>query len=152
MFDDNVKLQTIGNVSQWNTVSLIDAGGWINDAHTFVGDETGMMDLSGWDTRNLKSASEMLSGTKVRAVNLSGWTFDSITNEPWEGANEGIFYETGNSSTEFRGLDIMFFSCSQLTAVYISQEGLDSFNAAVERGVSTTDMWRGTRIVGFTVK
>ena len=46
----------------------------------------------------------------------------------------------------------MFFSCSQLAAVYISQDGLDSFNAAVERGVSTTDMWRGTRIVGFTVK
>ena len=46
----------------------------------------------------------------------------------------------------------MFKKSKYLTAVYISQTGLDSYNAAVERGINTSDMWTGTKITGFTVK
>ena len=152
MFDDNVNLKTIGNVSQWNTASLIDAGAWLNEASSFVGDNYGVMDLSGWNTSNLKSAGEMFLNTRIRTIDLSGWTFDSITNELWEGAGQGIYYETGNSSESMRGLGSMFKLTLEMTTVYISQAGLDSYNEAVERGVNILDMWTRTKVDGFTVK
>lgn len=152
MFDDNVKLTTIGDVSRWNTVSLIDAGGWLNDACSFVGDNYGMLDLSEWDTHNLKSAGEMFLNTKIHTIDLSGWTFDSITNDLWEGAGSGIFYETGNNSETLKGMGQMFKNTSQLKEVYVSYNGLESYNAAVENGVNTLDMWTGSRTDGFTVK
>ena len=152
MFDDNQKLLTIGDVSRWNTASLIDAGGWLNDARSFVGDNYGMLDLSGWDTSNLKSAGEMFLNTKIHTIDLSGWTFASITNDSWEGAGRGIFYEAGNNSETLRGMGQMFKNTSQLTAVYVSQTGLESYNAAVENDVNTLDMWTGSRTNGFTVK
>ena len=86
MFDDNVKLTTIGDVSHWNTVNLIDAGAWLNECCSFVGDNTGTLDLSGWDTRNLKSTGEMFVRTKIRTIDLTGWTFESMTNDGWEDA------------------------------------------------------------------
>ena len=152
MFDDNVKLTTIGDVSHWNTVSLIDAGGWLNEASSFTGDNFGVLDLSGWDTRNLKSAGEMFLHTKLHTIDLSGWSFDSITNSLWDGAGKGYYYETGNGSEILRGMGQMFKYSSQLTTVYISQAGLDSFNAAVENGVNTLEMWANTKTDGFTVK
>lgn len=152
MFDDNVMLKSIGDVSHWNTVNLIDAGAWLNDACTFAGDNNGLLDLSGWNTSNLKSAGEMFFYTKIHTIDLSGWTFDSITNELWEGANSGIYYETGNSSEKFKGLGGMFLDSSKLSTVYISQSGLDSYNAAVNAGVNTLDMWTNTKAGGFTVK
>lgn len=152
MFDDNRKLKTIGDVSHWNTANLIDAGAWLNDSRSFVGDDNGMLDLSGWDTSNLKSAGEMFLYTNLRTIDLSGWTFDSITNDMWEEAGKGIYYETGNDLEPLRGLGSMFKASSELTTVYISQAGLDSYNAAVERGVNILDMWNNTRIGGFTVK
>lgn len=152
MFDDNVKLRTIGDVSHWNTANLVDAGAWLNDSSSFVGDNTGTFDLSGWDTRNLKSTGEMLLHTSIRTLDLSGWTFDSITNEKWEGAGKGAYYETGNDTEALKGMGSMFKNSSKLTAVYISQEGLDSYNAAVERGVNTLEMWEHTKVNGFTVR
>ncbi len=152
MFDDNMNLRTIGDVSHWNTANLIDAGGWLNGAHAFVGDNNGVFDLSGWDTSNLRSAGEMFYYTSFHTIDLSGWTFDSITNDLWEGSGSGIYYETGNSSDEFKGLGSMFKDAKQLTTVYVSQSGLDSFNKAVENGVNTKDMWSKTKAEGFTVK
>ena len=150
MFDDNHRLRTIGDVSRWNTSSLIDAGGWLNGANFFWG-ENGMLDLSGWDTRNLQCAGEMFFMTGVRAVDLSGWTFDAVTNDLWEGAGSGIYYETGNSSEALRGMGQMFRSMPNLVVVYVSQAGMDSFSAAVEKGVNVTDMWLDTHIDHFTV-
>ena len=49
MFDDCISLKAIGDVSHWNTINLIDAGGWLNGATSFVGDNSGTLDLSGWD-------------------------------------------------------------------------------------------------------
>ena len=152
MFDDNMNLRSIGDVSHWNTANLIDAGGWLNGAHAFVGDNNGVLDLSGWDTSNLKSAGEMFYYTSFHTIDLSGWTFDSITNDLWEGAGSGIYYETGNDTDEFKGLGSMFKDAKQLTTVYVSQSGLDSFNTVVENGVNTLDMWTSTKADGFTVK
>ncbi len=152
MFDDNTKLTTIGDVSHWNTINLIDAGGWLNNTYSFVGNNYGVLDLSGWDTRNLKSAGEMFYYTKLQTIDLSGWTFDSITNDIWEGTGEGIYYETGNRSGELKGLGSMFRNSGKLTTVYVSQSGLDSFDKAVEKGVNTLDMWTKTAAEGFTVK
>ena len=152
MFDDNLKLKSIGDVSHWNTVNLIDAGGWLNGAHSFVGDDNGVLDISGWDTSNLKSAGEMFYYTTLHTIDLSGWTFDSITNELWEGANNGIYYETGNNSEKYKGLGGMFLDASKLSTVYISQSGLDSYNAVVNDGVNIVDMWKNTKAGGFTVK
>jgi hypothetical protein len=70
----------------------------------------------------------------------------------WEEAGKGIYYETGNDLEPLRGLGSMFKASSELTTVYISQAGLDSYNAAVERGVNILDMWNNTRTGGFTVK
>ena len=152
MFDDNVKLKTIGDVSHWNTVSLIDAGGWLNEASSFTGDNTGMLDLSGWDTRNLKAAGEMFLHTGLHTIDLSGWTFDSITNGLWEGAGSGIYYETGNKYEPLKGMGSMFRNSTKLTAVFLSQAGLDSYNTAAENGVNTLDMWSGSKTDGFTVR
>ena len=152
MFDDNFQLRTIGDVSHWNTSSLIDAGGWLNGASSFVGDSTGTLDLSGWDTSNLKAAGEMFTYTKLQTIDLSGWTFDSVTNERWEGANTGIYYETGNDTKALQGFGAMFKNATSLATVYVSQAGLDSYNAAVENGANTQDMWKETKTNGFTVK
>ncbi|QTE67419.1 BspA family leucine-rich repeat surface protein [Clostridiales bacterium] len=152
MFDDNYELTTIGDVSNWNTSNLIDAGGWLNECHAFVGDNTGTLDLSGWDTSNLKAAGEMFSSTHVRIIDLSGWTFDSITNDLWDGAGRGIYYETGNSREGFEGLSQMFKYTSWLTNVYVSQSGQDSYNRALEKGIATLDMWYGSKSKDFTVK
>lgn len=152
MFDDNINLKTIGDVSHWNTTSLIDVGGWINGATSFVGDNYGTMDLSGWNTSNLKTAAEMFRGAQIRIIDLSGWTFDSITNDLWDGANKGIFYETGNTLDSCKGLGDMFKSTPNLKAVYVSQSGLDSYNAVVEKGISIVNMWAASAINGFTVK
>ena len=152
MFDDNVKLKTIGDVSHWNTSNLIDAGGWLNDAFSFIGDEYGTLDLSGWDTRNLKTVGEMFLQTSLHTIDLSGWIFDSITNDTWDGADSGIYYETGNDSEPLRGFGSMFKDSTKLTAVYVSQSGLDSYNTVVENGVNTLDMWTHAKTEGFTVK
>ena len=152
MFDDCQALKTIGDVSHWNTVSLIDAGAWINDARSFVGNNEGLLDLSGWNTTNLKAAGEMFLNTKIHVIDLSGWTFDSITNEKWEGAGHGIYYEAGNNPEHLKGFGQMFKGTKDLTTVYVSQSGLDSFNAAVEREVNTLDMWTDSKAEGFTVK
>lgn len=154
MFDDNRMLKTIGNVSHWNTASLIDAGGWLNNADSFVGDNSGTLDLSGWDTSNLKAVGEMFSYTKIQTIDLSGWTFDAITNDSWEGAGRGIYYEHGNGNVKMKGFGQMFMKTIKLTNVYVSEAGLKSFNAAVESGVNTEDMWTGSKCIntGFTVK
>ena len=152
MFDDNVSLTTIGDVSRWNTASLIDAGGWLNGCRSFVGDDSGTLDLSGWDTRNLRCTGEMFFNTRMRTVDLSGWTFDSITNDRWEEAGSGYYYETGNDSEKYQGLGGMFKDANQLRWACLSQEGLDSYNAAVERGVNTLHMWHNTQTQGFMIK
>ena len=152
MFNDNQNLRTIGDLSHWNTANLIDAGAWLNNAISFVGDNYGFMDLSGWNTRNLKSVGEMFCGTKIQTIDLSGWTFDSITNDVWEGVGDGIYYTFGNFSESTRGFGSMFGQTYRLNSVYISQTGWDSFNTAVERGVNTLDMWAHSTAAGFTVK
>ena len=145
MFDDNFMLITIGDVSHWNTVNLIDAGGWMNGARSFIGNN-GILDLSGWNTINLKSTKEMFREIKVHTIDLTGWTFDSITNKSWEGAGKGIYYETTT------GMSVMFQDTSLLKTVYVSQSGLESFHAAEEREIDMTDMWLDSSISGFTVK
>ncbi|MCR5565506.1 MAG: DUF285 domain-containing protein [Clostridiales bacterium] len=152
MFDDNHSLLTIGDVSHWNTASLIDAGSWLADAIVFVGDDSGTMDLSGWDTHNMKSAGEMFLGTKIQTIDISGWTFESMTNKPWEGAGRRIYYEYGNSDKELCGFGRMFGTMWKLQNVFISRESLDSFSAAVGRGVNAQNMWEGSAISRFTVK
>lgn len=152
MFDDNRKLTTIGDVSHWNTASLIDAGAWLNGARSFVGNDMGMLDLSGWDTRNLKSTGEMFYYTGLHEIDLSGWSFDSLTNDGWEGAGSGIYYEYGNGFEEFFGMGGMFLDSDRIKTVYVSESTLESFNAAVERGVNTEKMWYRTKAGGFTVK
>ena len=104
------------------------------------------------DTSNLKAAGEMFRETRIYTIDLSGWTFDSITNDQWEGAGRGIYYETGNSSEPVQGLGEMFRRTKMLSAVFVSQAGMDSFNAAVERGVNTEKMWSNSKIAGFIVK
>lgn len=152
MFDDNESLTTIGDVSHWNTSNLVDAGGWLNGAHSFIGDDTGTLDLSGWDTSNIKSFGEMFYYTEIRTLDLTGWTFDSVTNDPWEGAGTGMYYQTGNDSENFRGFGAMFKDASKLKTIYVSQAGLDSFNEAVKNGINTEHMWDYVPAGGFTVK
>ncbi len=152
MFDDNINLKTIGDVSHWNTSNLIDAGGWLNEASSFVGDNYGMLDLSCWDTSSLKSAGEMFLHTGLHTIDLSGWTFESITNDMWEGAGRGIYYESGNETDAFKGLGSMFKDSTKLMMVYISQDGLDSYNTAIENGINTLEMWSYTKTDCFTVK
>ncbi len=145
MFDDNYVLTTIGDVSQWDTINLIDAGGWLNGARSFVGDN-GTLDLSGWNTSKLRSTDEMFRATKLETIDLTGWTFDAIANGDWEGVGSGIYYSYSDA------MDTMFKDTSLLNTVYVSQSGLNSYNAAVDRGVDITDMWSGSNISGFTVK
>ena len=151
MFDDNYKLTTIGDVSHWNTVSLIDVGGWLNGATSFVGDN-GTLDLSGWNTSNLKSSGEVFRATKLQTIDLSGWSFDSISNSGWDGAGSGIYHEYGNDDSAYKGFGGMFKDASLLTTVYVSQFGLNSFNAAINNGINTAGMWTGSGVSGFTVK
>ena len=94
----------------------------------------------------------MFLKTQIYTIDLSGWTFDSIINEKWEGAGRGIYYETGNGPEALRGLGQMFKDTKNLTTVYVSPTGLDSFNAAVEREINTLDMWTGSKAKGFTIK
>ena len=70
----------------------------------------------------------------------------------WEGSGHGIYYEVGNGTEAYKGLGAMFKSSKNLKTVYISQSGLDSFNAAVEREVNILDMWTNSKCNGFTVK
>ena len=151
MFDDDRALTTIGDVSHWNTASLIDVGGWLNGATSFVGNN-GTLDLSGWNTGNLKVAGEAFRATKLQTIDLSGWDFGSITNDMWECTGTGIYYATGNQEASYKALGGMFLNIPTLTNVYISQSGLDSFNTAVNNGVNTTNMWSGSGASGFTVK
>lgn len=150
MFDDARALTTIGDVSHWDTKSLIDVGGWLNGASSFVGDN-GTLDLSGWDTSSLKAAGEMFRATKLVTIDLTGWDFSEATNANWEGSGEGIYYETGNRSS-YKGLAGMFLNASKLQTVYLSQDGKDSYDAAVSRGVKITDMWKGAQTSDFTIK
>ena len=152
MFDDNQSLKTIGDVSHWNTANLIDAGGWLNYSISFTGDESGTLDLSGWDTSKLKAVGEMFLNTKIQTIDLSGWTFASVTNDRWEGAGEGIYYEYGNASDTLNGFGQMFMKTPDLVAVYVSESGMESYNAAVKNGVNTLDMWSESKCTGFTVK
>ena len=152
MFDDNYMLRTIGDVSHWNTASLIDAGGWLNGASSFVGNN-GTLDLSGWDTRNLKATGEMFRGIKTEAIDLSGWTFESITNDRWPGAGDGIYYESGNTSG-YKGMAGMFLNASRLQNVYISREGYDLLQekpAEEDDPIDMTDMWKGTLTEDFSI-
>ena len=150
MFDDAYALKTIGDVSRWNTANLIDIGGWLNFASSFVG-ENGMLDLSGWDTRKLKAVGEAFRATKLTTIDLSGWDFSAVTNASWEGAGNGMYYETGNTFG-YKGFASMFLDMPQLQTVYVSPAGLDSYNAAVANGADTTNMWSGSNISDFTVK
>ena len=68
------------------------------------------------------------------------------------GAGSGIYYEYGNSSAGYKAFTDMFKDTSQLTTVYVSQSGLNSFNTAVANGAYTTNMWSGSGASGFTVK
>ena len=149
MFDDNYALTTIGDVSHWNTSSLIDAGGWMNFARSFVG-ENGILDLSGWNTKNLMSVGEMFRSVKCETIDLSGWTFDSITNNSWPDAGKGIYYESGNRSG-FKGFAGMFLNASKLNTVRVSASGFISYKNAVLYGAATTDMWKGVPEGFFTV-
>lgn len=149
MFDDNYALTTIGDVSHWDTSSLIDAGGWLNFARSFVGDN-GTLDLSGWNTENLMSAGEMFRAIKCNTIDLSGWTFDSITNSSWSGAGKGIYYESGNRSG-FKGFAGMFLDASELKTVLVSIPGYISYKNAVSRGVKLSDMWTGVPYPHFTL-
>lgn len=150
MFDDNYMLTTIGDVSNWNTASLIDAGGWLNGACSFVGDN-GTLDLSGWNTENLKAAGEMFRAAKLQTIDLSGWVFSSVTNTSWEGAGVGIYYETGNTSG-YIGLAGMFKDAFVLNTVYLSKSGRDSYEEAVSRGITVSAMWEGTPAQEFTIR
>ena len=94
----------------------------------------------------------MFLNTKIHKIDLSGWTFDSITNDTWEGRGYGIYYETGNGPEHLRGMGQMFKGTKNLITVYVSQSGLDSFNAAMEREVNSLDMWTDSKCKGFTVK
>ena len=152
MFDDNYALKTLGDVSHWNTTSLVDIGGWLNYAKAFTGDNFGNMDLSGWDTHNLKAVGEMFLSTRIHTVDLSGWTFESITNDPWDGAGEGIYYEYGNRQSHVKGFGQMFRETPKLTTVFVSQSGLDSFNKATENGVNIEEMWLYSKCSDLTVK
>ncbi len=149
MFDDAKALTTIGDISHWNTTNLIDVGGFLNGATSFVGDN-GTFDLSGWDTSGLMAAGEMFRATRLTTVDLTGWTFDSATNATWPGAGSGIYYETGNTSS-YKGLSGMFLNMPNLQNVYLTQDGKDSFDAAVERGVNVTKFWEGSPISDFTI-
>ena len=148
MFDDNFALSTIGDVSHWDTSSLIDVGGWLNGARSFIGDN-GTLDLSGWNTENLKVAGEMFREVKLHTIDLSGWTFSSITNKSWPGAGNGIYYTYGNES--YSGLGGMFLIAVNLSTVYVSPAGYESYTEAVSRGVSISDMWTGAPADAFTV-
>ena len=149
MFDDAKALTTIGDISHWNTASLIDVGGFLNGATSFVGDN-GTLDLSGWNTSNLLASGEMFRATLLTTVDLRGWNFDKLTNDSWEGAGSGIYYETGNTSS-YPGLSGMFLNMPNLQNVYIDQDGKDSFDAAVARGVNVDKFWQGSPISDFTV-
>ncbi|MBR3494092.1 MAG: BspA family leucine-rich repeat surface protein [Clostridia bacterium] len=151
MFDDAYALTTLGDVSHWNTASLIDIGGWLNGASSFVGDH-GTLDLSGWDTSSLKVAGEAFRATKLTTIDLSGWTFDALTNDAWEGAGNGIYYEFGNQSAAYRGLGILFKDTPLLTTVRMDPAALRSFYAALSRGITVKDMWSGSRADFFTVR
>ena len=150
MFDDNFALTTIGDVSHWDTSSLIDVGGWLNGCNSFTGNN-GILDLSGWNTENLQAAGEMFRAVKLKSIDLSGWTFDSITNDPWPGAGHGIYYESSNLS-DYKGLAGMFLNASELSAVYVSEPGYISYLNTHSRGIITTDMGKGTNTNGFIMK
>ena len=150
MFDDNFALTTIGDVSHWDTSSLIDVGGWLNGCKSFVGDN-GTLDLSGWNTENLQNAGEMFRAVKLKTIDLSGWTFDSITNDPWPDAGSGIYYESGNLS-DYKGLAGMFLNASELTAIYFSSDGYESLKKADARGIILTEMVKGTQVKNLSIK
>lgn len=149
MFDDARSLTTIGDISHWNTANLIDAGGFLNGATSFVGDN-GTLDLSGWGTGNLLAAGEMFRETPLTTIDIRGWDFSKLTNDSWEGAGSGIYYETGNTSS-YPGLSGMFLNMPNLQNVYIDQDSKDSFDAAVARGVNVTKFWQGSPISDFTI-
>ena len=149
MFDDARSLTTLGDISHWSTTSLIDAGGFLNGATSFVGDN-GALDLSGWDTSNLLAAGEMFRETPLTTIDIRGWDFSKLTNDSWDGAGSGIYYETGNTSS-YPGLSGMFLNMPNLRNVYIDQDGKDTFDAAVARGVNVTKFWQGSPISDFTI-
>ncbi len=151
MFDDTKALTTIGDISHWSTSNLIDAGGFLNGATSFVGDN-GTLDLSGWDTSSMKTSGEMFRATALTDINLSGWNFSATTNDRWEGAgvSGSIYYEAGNNASN-KGLAEMFLNMPNLQHIYIDQTGKDSFDAAVARGVDVTKLWQGSPISDFTI-
>jgi alternate signal-mediated exported protein len=149
MFDDARSLTTIGDISHWNTTNLVDAGGFLNGATSFIGDN-GTLDLSGWNTSNLLASGEMFRATLLTTVDLRGWNFDKLTNDAWDGTGSDIYSQTGNNSS-YPGLSGMFLNMPNLQNVYIDQDGKDSFDAAVARGVNVDKFWQGSPISDFTV-
>lgn len=106
---------------------------------------SGTLDLSGWNTANLKATGEMFRATKLKNIDLTGWTFSSITNSTWPGAGFGIYYETGNTSS-YKGMAGMFLNMPNLEHVYISE------GVSIPSNVNVTNMWGGTTpISDFTV-
>ncbi len=143
MFDDNYKLRTVGDISHWNTINLIDVGGMFNGCNLFVG-VNGTIDLSGWNTSNLKVTGEMFRNVAAEVIDLRGWDLSSITDSTWSGTGNGIYYETGNNST-FKGMAGMFKDARNLTNIYVDS------NWSIPSGVSTTNMFSGAGVSQVTV-
>ena len=143
MFDDNYELTTVGDISHWNTESLIDVGGMFNGCKLFIG-VNGTIDLSGWNTSNLKVTGEMFRNVAAEVIDLRGWDLSSITNSTWDGAGSGIYYETGNTSS-FKGMAGMFKDARYLTNIYVDN------NWSIPSGVTTTNMFSGAGVSQVTV-
>ena len=148
MFDDCKALETVGDISHWNTSSLIDVSGLFNGCISL--EANGTIDLSGWDTSKVKAAGEVFRAVPAKYIDLTGWTLTSVTNDSWEGAGEGIFYEYGNSpgcyEENLYGMAKVFLNAANLEKVYVTT------NWVIPNNVNTSDMFTGAGVNGFTVR
>ena len=143
MFDDNYELTTVGDISHWNTDSLIDVGGMFNGCKLFIG-VNGTIDLSGWNTSKINVTGEMFRNVAAEVIDLRGWDLSSITDSTWSGTGNGIYYETGNNST-FKGMAGMFKDARNLTNIYVDNKW------SIPSGVSATNMFSGAGVSQVTV-
>lgn len=133
MFDDCYALTTIGDVSHWQTNSLIDISGFLNGCTSFEG-TNGTLDLSGWNTSGIKAAQEVFRAIRVSSINLCGWNLSGVNGDAWMGAGVGIHYAyTPDSSS----VEQMFLNCSNLQTI-----ATDS-SWSLASSVSTRDLFSG---------
>ena len=78
MFMNAWVLQTIGDVSAWDTSRVVDMRYMFSDARVL--EQGGKLNLSGWNTANVRNMTNMFNRTSMAILYLTNWCTGQVTN------------------------------------------------------------------------